>query len=129
MTTITRPRRECQHCHGVKTIQGHGLCLTCWRNPEIRQRYPVTRPCENLDAIPDRVSWRSCPLPEEPCPHPPGSLQKVLVLVERAARGEHLWHPDDAGWDLWQGECPERLRNWESADHAKSGKKRTVAAC
>jgi hypothetical protein len=31
-----------------------------------------------------------------PTPYPPGSPEKVEILAERFARGEFLFHPDDA---------------------------------
>jgi hypothetical protein len=34
--------------------------------------------------------------PRTPTPARPGSLEKVLVLAERAARREYLWHSADA---------------------------------
>lgn len=34
--------------------------------------------------------------PDTPTDHPPGSPGKLAVLADRAARGEDLFHPDDA---------------------------------
>ena len=42
--------------------------------------------------------------------HRPGSAGKLRVIIERANRGEPLFHPDDAGEDL------ERIR--ERADQS-----------
>lgn len=39
------------------------------------------------------------PIPREKCPHPPGSLEKIEILRQRALRQEHLWSPDDHGYD------------------------------
>lgn len=36
------------------------------------------------------------PLPAEPTNDLPGTLEKLLVMAERARRGERLFHPDDA---------------------------------
>ena len=36
------------------------------------------------------------PLPIEPTIAPPGSMQKIAVLHQRAMAGVDLWHPDDA---------------------------------
>lgn len=29
----------CRHCERVRVIHGRGLCQTCWRKPNIRNRY------------------------------------------------------------------------------------------
>ena len=39
------------------------------------------------------------PLDPLPCPHPPGSPEKVACLIRRHACGFALWHPDDAHAD------------------------------
>lgn len=38
-------------------------------------------------------------LPQEPTTALPGTPDKVAVMAERAARGETLFHPDDATLD------------------------------
>lgn len=35
------------------------------------------------------------PLPLAPLKSVPGTLERINELEQRAARGEHLWHPDD----------------------------------
>lgn len=37
----------------------------------------------------------SPPLPEKPLEAYPGTRERIIELEQRAARGEHLWHPDD----------------------------------
>jgi len=39
------------------------------------------------------------PLPEMPIAHPPGSPEKLAAMIERAARGEVLFHPMDGRRD------------------------------
>lgn len=39
------------------------------------------------------------PIPDQKCPHPPGSLEKIEMLRQRALRQEHLWSPADHGYD------------------------------
>lgn len=34
-------------------------------------------------------------LPKQPMASFPGTHERVFELEKRAARGEHLWHPDD----------------------------------
>jgi hypothetical protein len=38
-------------------------------------------------------------LPSTPCPHPPGSAGRVETYRARAAAGEFLYHPADAGFE------------------------------
>lgn len=35
------------------------------------------------------------PVPAIPLESYPGSRERIIELEQRAARGEHLWHPDD----------------------------------
>lgn len=35
------------------------------------------------------------PIPSQPLKSQPGTIQRIRDLEQRAARGEHLWHPDD----------------------------------
>lgn len=35
------------------------------------------------------------PLASQPLQSFPGTLERIKELEQRAARGEHLWHPDD----------------------------------
>jgi hypothetical protein len=37
--------------------------------------------------------------PADPTEAAPGSEDKIRVLMERASRGQSLWHPDDAPMD------------------------------
>lgn len=54
----------------------------------------------------------TCPVRDlrRPMPVPtkeqPGSLMKILVLEQRADRGEQLWHPDDEK-DLYNGQTED----------------------
>ena len=58
------------------------------------------------------------PPPELPTDAPPGSRAKVLVLMERARKGQRLWHPGDAtSWDAADEAWPPgpRLRIYDPA--------------
>lgn len=46
------------------------------------------------DAVPDSYGER--PLPATPTDHLPGTEGKIQVMIERAQRGEALFHPQDA---------------------------------
>jgi hypothetical protein len=36
------------------------------------------------------------PIPDQPTNAQPGREAKILVLIERAQRGQSLWHPKDS---------------------------------
>lgn len=95
---MTKPR--CAHCKKLPADRPRGLCWRCYYQPQIR----AATQC--MDAF-----WRNGvliklrrgvqqPRHVVPAAGPtdalPGSLEKVLVLKQRARRGEELWHPNDA---------------------------------
>jgi hypothetical protein len=82
----------CRHCHRKPVIRPRGLCWTCYYTPGVLPRYPSLSKFA-VPGVPDRDD--EPPLPT-PTTAPPGSAAKLAVLRERAARGERLWHPDDA---------------------------------
>jgi hypothetical protein len=45
--------------------------------------------------VPEQTYFRHGALPKEPTDAPPGSEQKILVMIERAERREQLFHPQD----------------------------------
>jgi DNA-binding transcriptional regulator YiaG len=49
-------------------------------------------PCADLQEEPP------APLPTDHCPYPPGSIEKVELLRQRASRREQLWAPTDTGY-------------------------------
>lgn len=80
----------CRHCDRNIATRSRGLCWSCYYSPGVRERYPPTErshrglgtgrrrlPCEPTDAI-------------------PGTPEKIRVLMDRAARGQELFHDDDA---------------------------------
>jgi hypothetical protein len=87
----------CRHCGRVPSIRPRGLCWSCYYSPGLRDQYPST--CKfarrGLDDFNGRV-----PLPPEPTSAPPGSPEKVAILMERARKRQALWHPDDAPMDV-----------------------------
>lgn len=79
----------CQHCQKNRVARPRKLCWSCYYNPGVRGRYPPIvlerlspgtgrrrKPCEPTDAI-------------------PGTPEKIRVLMERAERGEELFHEAD----------------------------------
>jgi len=67
------------------------LCWTCYYTRKIRELYPPTGAPFGLGLDPRRR-----PLPPYPTAAVPGTPEKIAVLMQRAARGLELWHPDDA---------------------------------
>lgn len=84
----------CRHCGGTWANRPKGLCWSCYRRPGVRQLYPpVSKFGRRYHDEPAGGATPLCPTDA-----PPGSAEKVLVLAERAARGELLFHPLDAAW-------------------------------
>ena len=83
----------CRHCGCARVSRPRGLCWTCYYAPGVRDRYPVTSKYGRRG--PGNTFLRSKP-PLQPTNALPGSLEKVLVLCQRAALGQDLWHVDDA---------------------------------
>ena len=81
---------NCQHCKTGSTIDRRNLCRPCYRDPVIRRMY-ATMPTNNRGLM---SANRNYPLPE-PTDCPPGTVEKLLVMCERAERGEQVRHPKD----------------------------------
>lgn len=83
----------CRHCNKRNVNRPRGLCWTCYYSPGVRALYPSTskfarRGVGNITG--------DVPPPAAPTSAPPGSPEKVAVMVERARRHQSLWHPLDA---------------------------------
>lgn len=83
----------CRHCGRRPATRSRGLCWWCYYQPGVRDLYPSTSPFGRRSF--GNVN-RSAPLPASPTIAPPGSSEKVRVLMERARSGCSLWHPRDA---------------------------------
>jgi len=98
---------RCKNCKRCATAPKRGLCHKCYQTPGIRDKFP---PDENslCRGIADRCGNQK--LPAAPTIAWPGTEAKVRVLMERAMRGEQLFHPMDAGMPDWlkaAGDVPE----------------------
>jgi hypothetical protein len=93
-------KRVCRHCNVGSGCRSRGLCWNCFYTPGVRELYPST---SKVSRRGHGVSNGPAPLPE-PTDAPPGSVEKVAVLEQRARLGETLWHPQDAPMD------PESVR-------------------
>jgi hypothetical protein len=90
----------CLHCgRRVRWLAGRGLCPRCYRCPGVRDNYPclprARRTGRRLEPEPPPPTRQ----PAEPTAVVPGP-ERVAVLAGRVARGEFLWHPQDAGRSL-----------------------------
>jgi hypothetical protein len=85
------PKGECKHCRRYLTIAGRHLCITCWRNTEIRDQYAPLRPPPKSQ---DTTNGRG--LDTARCPYPPGHPLRVEFLRQRAERLVQLFREDDA---------------------------------
>lgn len=87
-----KPRRPCRHCGERPVFRWRGLCWRCYQDRRIRRRYRSSSSRANR-CRPDFQGPAPLPRPTE---FLPGSPEKVLILQDRFARGERLFHPADA---------------------------------
>ena len=89
-------RPPCRHCRGRYSCRPRGLCWPCFGDPAVRALYPTSAAPTSRRGVGNGV-MASAPPPSEPTDAVPGTPEKIEVLSARAARGESLWHPGDAG--------------------------------
>ena len=82
----------CRHCLTRRANKRRGLCWTCYYTPAVRDLYPSESKFARQGV---GNVYRSAPLPAERTAACPGSEAKILVMIERAARREQLFRPDD----------------------------------
>lgn len=83
------PRIPCANCQRPCCKKGtRGLCHSCYRDRAVS--------VDVLDQDGHHNNHHAPRLPE-PTTARPGSEEKIAVLARRWARGEALFHPDDAG--------------------------------
>lgn len=83
----------CRNCQKSKANRPRGLCWTCYYTPGVRDLFPSTskfarRGVGNFNG--------NTPLPDEPTDASPGSDAKIMILMERAAKRQSLFHPLDS---------------------------------
>lgn len=83
---------RCRHCGRANPNRPKGLCWTCYYRPGVREQYAPVSP-HGRRSKPD-VNGAVPPAPA-PTSALPGTPAKVAVLIERAAQGVSLWHPED----------------------------------
>ena len=82
----------CRHCQKVRSNRPRGLCWTCYYTPGVRELYPST------SKFARRGVGNFCgtaPLPDSATDAGPGTEEKILILMERAAKRQALFHPGD----------------------------------
>lgn len=84
-------KKMCRHCHKATVSRPRGLCWVDYYTPGIKELYPPTSKYAKKGEGND---FREGALPV-PTAAPPGSLEKVAVLIARVKAREQLWHPDD----------------------------------
>ena len=98
MSILRLKKGYCRHCGDKKRRECNFLlCRDCYFRPKILSQYTL-------------LTFKSKPTPESPTKHSPGTPEKIAILAERFARGESLWHPEDAD----MGRIPldaERIRD------------------
>src|SRR6266542_1135108 len=83
----------CRHCNRVKANRPRGLCWTCYYTPGVREQFPSTSKFARR-GVGDFNG--NAPLSDQPTLASPGSEAKIIVLMERAARRQALFHPFDS---------------------------------
>lgn len=92
--------QKCIHCRRPRiSLRSRGLCYKCYLIIEVRDLYPAPVLDRNFG---NGVSSDNgyAPLPPYPTEARPGTVEKILVLQERASKHQCLWHPNDRGSDM-----------------------------
>jgi hypothetical protein len=82
----------CRHCQKVRSNRPRSLCWTCYYTPGVRELFPST------SKFARRGVGNFCgtaPLPDFATDAAPGTEAKIQILIERAAKRQALFHPDD----------------------------------
>lgn len=90
---MTKKVKKCVRCGHEKVIRPRGLCWACYYRSGEREKYAPTGIC-GTRGIGNDVRKPKMP---KPTTVPPGKA-KVEILAARAAAGQQLFHPLDAGY-------------------------------
>ena len=86
----------CRHCRRARVTRPRGLCWDCYYTPGVRDLYPITSKFGRRGSGVGNRRARPAAFPTNALP---GSLEKILVLTQRAELRQDLWHPNDATWE------------------------------
>lgn len=89
---VRKPRTTCVHCSKNLCNRPRGLCWHCYHSPGVKDKYPSTSKYARR-GVGNHTGVQ--PLPARATTAEPGTEEKVRVMMERAARGESLFHPLD----------------------------------
>lgn len=92
--------KACSCCGRKTTYRRLGLCKRCYLTPGLANRVAaLCRRRRRLLADGDGDDFHGPGrMPRRATGAGPGSEAKILILMERAARRERLWHPLDGWW-------------------------------
>ena len=82
----------CRHCHHGPISRPRGLCWSCYYTTGVRDLYPSTSKYGRR-GLGNFNGKGTLPAPTDA---PPGSPEKILVLMQRVQNRQELWHPEDA---------------------------------
>lgn len=89
----------CRYCGRRVGSQHRGLCYPCRSDPVAIAATPPFRDTRPAAAVAGNDRPEPPRHPAAPCPHPPESAGRVETYRARAAAGEFLYHPADAGFE------------------------------
>lgn len=95
--TMTKHRR-CLHCGTNRVARPRGLCSQCYECPSVRLLYPPLGKMGAAGASREE-NYRAPKKMPQPTKAPPGTPEKVKVLIRRFSRQEWLYHPLDSRGD------------------------------
>jgi hypothetical protein len=91
--TSLKKLRVCRSCSILYLAWcGRGLCTLCYRDAEIRRRFPPVVSTANTSAAPDFYGEGAAGAPTDARP---GTLEKVEVMAARASRLEGIFQAGD----------------------------------
>lgn len=104
----------CRCCRVRLVNRPRGLCCPCYSREDVRASFAPKSCKQNSRGV-----GHASPLSTaaEATAAPPGSPEKVAVLMKRAHSGQGLWHDDDA--DFY--DCPEPRPALERVPAADDG--------
>lgn len=87
-------KMTCVHCLTSPVSRPRGLCWRCYYRPGVKENYPTRILRRWQPKL--IVGSHEHASPGEPTGALPGSEAKILVMIDRAERGESIFHPLDA---------------------------------
>lgn len=89
--SVAYPTKICRNCKQGPVSRPRGLCWSCYYRPGVREQYLITSKFARKGIGAGNPVVR----PTEPTDAHPATEAKILVMQERAQRGEALFHAHD----------------------------------